>query len=97
MRQQPIPLIPPPRPDGQHSPLGLEYLPHPAPAENMPGDRFVYGSEHPHDDHEQDDYKRRMRDRIHQHEDLDLGPLIGAKRGKDDGLMVTIIRQETYL
>ncbi|KAG6856691.1 hypothetical protein H0H87_001732 [Tephrocybe sp. NHM501043] len=42
-------------------------------------ERFVYGSEHPHDhdhDHDHGDSERRMRDRI-----LDLGPLIGAKRG----------------
>ncbi|KAG6808509.1 hypothetical protein H0H87_012873 [Tephrocybe sp. NHM501043] len=44
-------------------------------------ERFVYGSEHPHDDHEKDDSERRMRERFHRHKDLELGPLIGAKHG----------------
>ncbi|KAG6809275.1 hypothetical protein H0H87_012011 [Tephrocybe sp. NHM501043] len=44
-------------------------------------ERFVYGSEHPHDDHEKDDSERRMRECIHRHEDLDFGSLIGAKHG----------------
>ncbi|KAG6815595.1 hypothetical protein H0H87_000280 [Tephrocybe sp. NHM501043] len=41
---------------------------------------FIYGSERLHDDHEKDDFERRMRDHIHRHEDPNLGPLIGAKR-----------------